>query len=366
MLFSQSQITGLFGFENRKEIFEGVHRSFKFVVLTFERGKTTTQFPAAFMRHEVQELDHFPDSIGLWIDVELIRKLAPDSLSVMEFKSDLDVRIVGKMLKFPPLSQYIPNRWNPKLHREFHMTDDAQMFHKEPKPGRLPLFTGKMFYQYEPTQEHSGYWIDEKEGRQALLRGEKDSGQQMDYQGYRWLHRRIASNTNERTFITYVTPPMVFTEMNSTTLDIIASQISNAEMLFFCAVCNSFTVDWLLRQKVTTTLNMFYIYQLPIPRYSNGDPCFGELVSRSARLICTKSEFDDLAKEVGLGSHKNGVTDEVARAKLRAEIDGMVAHLYGLTEAEFTHILSTFPLVPEPVKVAAQNAYRDVERGLIK
>jgi len=44
----------------------------------------------------------------------------------------------------------------------------------------------------------------------------------------------------------------------------------------------------------------------------------------------------------------------------------VVAHLYGLSEEEFTHILGTFPLVAEPVKVAAHNAYRDVERGLIK
>ena len=35
-------------------------------------------------------------------------------------------------------------------------------------------------------------------------------------------------------------------------------------------------------------------------------------------------------------------------------------------EVEFTYILTTFPLVKDPVKIAAQNAYRDVERGLIK
>jgi hypothetical protein len=52
--------------------------------------------------------------------------------------------------------------------------------------------------------------------------------------------------------------------------------------------------------------------------------------------------------------------------QLRAELDGMIAHLYGLTEVEFTHILNSFPLAPEPAKVAAQNAYRDVERGLIR
>ncbi|MDP2783495.1 MAG: hypothetical protein Q8O38_02690 [Sulfurimicrobium sp.] len=31
-----------------------------------------------------------------------------------------------------------------------------------------------------------------------------------------------------------------------------------------------------------------------------------------------------------------------------------------------THVPTTFPLAPEPVKIAALNAYRDVERGLIK
>lgn len=37
----------------------------------------------------------------------------------------------------------------------------------------------------------------------------------------------------------------------------------------------------------------------------------------------------------------------------------MVAHLYGLTEAEFAHILSTFPIVPHEVKQAALQEYRN-------
>nr|MBP7420078.1 hypothetical protein [Burkholderiaceae bacterium] len=86
---------------------------------------------------------------------------------------------------------------------------------------------------------------------------------------------------------------------------------------------------------------------------------------RAARLICTTPEFDDLAKSVGLKGHRDGATDTAERAKLRAELDGLVAHLYGLSEEEFTHILGTFPLVAEPAKVAALNAWRDVQRGLI-
>ena len=60
------------------------------------------------------------------------------------------------------------------------------------------------------------------------------------------------------------------------------------------------------------------------------------------------------------------MTNAVPRAKLRAELDGLIAHLYGLTESEFAHILTTFPLVSDSVKLAAQNAYRDAERGLLR
>jgi hypothetical protein len=92
---------------------------------------------------------------------------------------------------------------------------------------------------------------------------------------------------------------------------------------------------------------------------------------RASQLICTTPEFDALAKEISASlklplTAVKGVTDVTTRARLRAELDGMVAHLYGLTESEFAHILTTFPIVPDPVKTAAHNAYRDVERGLIK
>jgi hypothetical protein len=397
MLFEQTQIEGLFCFENRKEIFEGVHRSFKFVVLTFEKsvalrvpqtgdanasappddllapqaveeanGGGTRSFPAAFMRLNVEELSRFPEEGAIQMDVTLIKRLSPDSHSIMEFKSPTDIEIVEKMSRFPTLGQPIKGTWNLQLTREFHMTDDAFRFKTAPASGLLPLFTGKMFHQFEPTQEHSGYWIDEAEGRKALLKGAPDTGQKMDYEGYRWLHRRIARNTDTRTLIATITQPKVFTEMNSTTMNVAATGMNPVEMCSWCAISNSFVLDWMLRQSVTTTLNMFYLYQLPVPRLRSTDVQCQKLAQRAARLTCTTPEFDDLAKTVGLKSHSEGATDPTERARLRAELDGLVAHLYGLTEAEFTHILETFPLVAQPVKVAAHNAYRDVERGLIK
>ena len=89
------------------------------------------------------------------------------------------------------------------------------------------------------------------------------------------------------------------------------------------------------------------------------------MVDRAARLICTTPEFDDLAQAVGLSGSSDGATDPSERQRLRAELDGLIAHLYGLTEAEFAHILGTFTLVAEPVKTAALTAWRDVAAGKI-
>jgi hypothetical protein len=138
--------------------------------------------------------------------------------------------------------------------------------------------------------------------------------------------------------------------------------------LFAVAIFNSFIVDYQIRQKITSHLSFFFVYNLPVPRLTERDPAFHPIMLRAARLICTTPEFKDLWQEAtnSRWSKADAATTETERARLRAELDGLVAHLYGLTEEEFAYILTTFPLVPDPVKVAAQNAYRDVARGIVK
>ncbi len=363
MLFDKTRITGLFCFENKKEIFEGVHRSFKFITLTFSKGGKTETFPAAFMRHEVQELDGFPETGALDLSVDLIKKLSPDSISVMEFKTPLDVQIAEKMLRFPLLGEEIQDKWNVKFSSEFHMTSASHLFKTESGEGRLPLYEGKMIWQFQHGYTDPRYWIDEKEGRTALLGRTKDTDQKLDYQAYRLGFRDIARNTDTRTLISTIIPASLFC---GNTIPLVIQPKDPKELIFLMSVFNSICADWLIRQKISTHCNFFYMYQIAIPRLTEGDDSFAEIVERAAKLICTASEYDDLAEEVGLGSHKNGITDPAERQQLRAELDAIVAHLYGITEKEFVHILSTFPLVQEPVKVATQNAYRDYEKGVFK
>jgi hypothetical protein len=362
MLFSQCQISSLFGLSNEKFVFENVHHAQKFCILVYEKGGQTDSFGAAFRinpREAVSpgNLRDFLNSPGehVRLSVPLIRRLSPDSLSVMEFKNEKDVSIAEKMLRFPLLGEKIGGKWNLVLRNEFHMTGDSALFKTSPGEGRFPLYEGKMIHHFTHRFSKPRYWVEEKEARSSILGRANDNGQKLDYQGYRLGHRSVASNTNERTMIATLLPPNVFYghSINATPAADVPSQL-----LFTTAMLNSFVVDFSLRQRVSQNLTMFYIYQLPVPRLTEQDQEFAPIVKRAAKLICTTPEFDDLAKEVGLGSHLNGVTDEAERAQLRAELDGMAAHLYGLTEEEFAYILTTFPLVSQEVKDAALRAYR--------
>lgn len=370
MLFNQSQINSLFGLSNEKFIFENVHHSIKFCILTFEKGGKTNEFEAAFRMNPreaigKETIERFLNSSDehISIPVELVRRLSPDSVSIMEFKNHTDIQIAEKALKFPLLSDNIENTWKLVLTSEFHMTSDSNLFSVSQSNGSLPLFEGKMIHQFNHQFASAKYWVDEGRARSSLLRKEKDTGQKIDYQDYRLGFRSVGENTNSRNFISTVLPRNVFCG-NSL---ILSKPLANDQLLLFlAAVFNSFLIDFLIKMKISRNMNMFYVYQLPVPRLDDSSAVFTALVDRSARLICTTEEFDDLAAEVGIGSHKNGVTNEIERQKLRAELDAIIAHLYGLNEEEFAYILTTFPLVSDAVKVATLNAFRDYSRGLIK
>lgn len=376
MLFTTCRVDSLFGLQNERFIFEGVDHRQKFCILTFQKGGQTDSFTAAFRisisealrPDQLEAFFHSPDE-HLQLPVPTIRSLSPNSLSVMEFKCEEDVRIASHLSRFPLLGSEDPASWAVHFHCEFHMTNDSDLFQTADGPGRLPLYEGKMTHQYNHLFASPKYWIDEREARQRLLGREKERGQQLDYESYRLGFRDVARNTDERTCIMTMLPPRVFCNHKLPTALVTRRSehtVDAACSLFFCGCMNSFVIDSLVRQRVTTNLTFVTLYQLPMPRLCESDDMFRRIVERAALLVCTTPEFDALAKTVGIKSHRQGVTDPVKRAGLRAELDGLVAHLYGLTEAEFAHVLSTFPLVPEPVKVAAQNAYRDVDRGLVR
>jgi Alw26I/Eco31I/Esp3I family type II restriction m6 adenine DNA methyltransferase len=361
MLFEQTNVTGLFCFENKKEIFEGVHRSFKFVVLSFEKNSKTDSFPAAFMRHDVEELENFPQYGASQISVDFITKQSPDSLSVMEVKNESEFGIVEKMAHFPLLGDDVEGTWKFKINREFDMTNDSRYFKTTPDANTLPLYEGKMIWQFDAHYALPRFWVNEHDARKAFLGKEKDTQQLLDYQNYRLGFRDIASSTNERSVIAAITPKVF--HGNKIPQTIIFEEhriISNIDLVYLCAFFNSYTFDFHIRNRITTTLNFHYVYNTPVPRLNSTHKWYNLIVEKAAKLICTTPEFAELWQDVMKTNWRIEVaaTNEEERNTLRAELDSMVAIIYGLNEDEFAYILSTFPIVDLEQKNNALETFR--------
>jgi hypothetical protein len=357
MLLNEGQIEYLYSFSNERFFFPAVDHRFKFTLLGAQKGEQNEGFWATFRFNprvavKPEEMPEFlANPINLiYIRRESVERFSPDSLSVMEFQTqrdyDVSERIYDEQIL---LGEKVKEGWNVKLNNEFHFTNDRHLLNQQGQG--LPLYEGKMIHQFDAYFAKPQFWI--ASDKIAGLPIEK----QQQLQTYRVVHRRIASTTNERTLIAAIVSPNSACEVNATVILINGSDEERTKV-YVCALLNSFILDYIIRYKVTTTLNMFYVYQLPVPRLTAGNPYFEAMVARAAVLTCTRPEFAGLWAEV-MGKDEGGRRKDenislhpsaVERQTLRDELDALAAHLYGLSRADFEHILGTFPLVFPPTE----------------
>lgn len=329
LMFDNTTVKEMYCFENRKGIFDSIHKSFKFIILLSKKTSDTQKFKAAFMLHEVSVLKNI-DTISLEIPWNLIKRLSAESYSVIEFKNRADLAIVEKMYKIPTLGEYKPK----SLTSELHMTNDSHLFNTA-KNG-LILYEGKMIEQYICDFEKPQYWVKESKALERLGSSYKD------YNEHRLAFRAVASSTNRRSMISTILPKRVFVGNSLTVTKILNGDerlISSEELLYFCGILNTFILDYLIRMKITTNLNMFFIYELPIPPFNQKENSFNKIVENVAKLICVSEEFDELKDEIGIKPIKN---DKKNRMKLIAEIERITKELFNLNNDELEHILDSF------------------------
>lgn len=341
MLLDEGSIQHIFSFSNERFFFHGVHHSFKFTLLGAQKGSQSGGFWAAFRFNPrvavaPDDLPAFlanPDNL-IYVRRESLERFSPDSLSLMEFQSVDDYAIAEKIYNgWPLLGEKLPDLWSLQFTREFDMANDAHLFNQHGIG--LPLYEGKMIHQFDAFFAEPRYWIEESKGAASAKW----------YKGYRFAFREVAAMTNERTCIAAILPPSTFAGHTLW----VGTAPNTRTLLYYVGVVNSLCLDWLVRFKGGTHVTLFIMQSLPLPRLSPGDPFFDAIVPRAARLTCTRAEFAPLWREV-MGSEwtsplPEGEGSGVRASRLRDEIDALVAHLYGLTRAEFDHILGTFPLV---------------------
>jgi len=342
MLYDYCEMKELYSFENRGHaIFSDVHASYKFVLLTFQKGGKTSSFPCAFFLHDEEALKKAIEN-PTSLSVDFVKSSSPISWSVTEIKSGKDFAIVEKMLAFDRLGG---PTWNLKPFQGFNMTTDSHLF----QSGKLgvPLLEGKNIHQF------THHWREAPETRFTVSERnvQKNLKPEKQYQNGYWIgYRLIASSTNERTLICTMLPAGYVCGHSMAV--IMLPDLKKAAYL--TGMLNSFVVDYIIRQKMSTNINFNFFLELPIPSSGQAGAYYEQIAKKAAQLVATTGEFEQLKKEIGI---PHGITEENDRLLARAQLDAMVAKLYGITKEELAHILEKFPIADAKQKEAVLREY---------
>jgi hypothetical protein len=352
---SNGRLVSLLDFENREAIFQGVHRSYKFALLTLgdDIEETDFVFFATDVNNLLDQRRHFTLSAD---DVALIN---PNTRTCPVFRSQMDTELTKKIYSQVPvlIDEALGeqgNAWGIKFMTMFHMSNDSHQFSDEPAPGCLPLYEAKLIHHYDhrwATYDADGSSRDvtlvEKQNpdfevtpRYWVERGEVET--RLKAQGWdrQWLMgwRGIARTTDVRSVIASVFP--ISGVGNSCHLALPNHSIDAAKVSCLAANLSALPFDYVARQKIGgTNFNFFIPMQLPVlPPGRYGTEALNFIQSHVLELTYTSHDLKPWAQDLGYEGMPFAFDPE-RRALLRAELDAYYAHLYGLSRDELRYIL---------------------------
>ena len=394
---TNGRVGGLFDFENRRlgtdlpSFFPDVDSRFKFCALIFggeERLFDHTE--CAFFLHDTKTVHDEDRCFPLTPDD--FARVNPNTGTAPVFRTRRDADITRGIYERHPVmvdSSGSKKRraWRVQFMQGlFNMTSDSHLFRtaaqldeegfypiegnrwKKGEELYLPLYEGKMVQAFD----HRAASITNREGN--LFRpGQPDrtldeeyldpafsprprywvSQQESDIvQNLQWLlaFKDITASTNVRTMIAAVVPQVGCGH----TLPVLVPyecDFDGESAACLLANLNSFCFDYVARQKVQATHLMWYIVeQLPVIAPADYNRSFGTTPARDLirdhvlRLTYTAHDMAAFARDLGYDGDPF-LWDEEERRHLRARLDALYFHLYGLSRADAAYILNTFPIV---------------------
>jgi hypothetical protein len=350
-LVERQSLAALIDFENSAPLFAGVHRSYKFSLLSLSNQPTPeTQF-SFFLTHPRQSEDKqrvftlTPQDIAL---------LNPNTLNSPVFRTRADAELTRKIYQTVPVLENEKtgvNPWGISFKLMFMMNTDSGLFRDRESSNSLPLYEAKMLHQFDHrwatyqglnirdaslTEKQDPdfrvtprYWVDKQEVDNKLA-GKWDK---------QWLlaFRKVCRATDERTAIFSLLPIAALGDSGQLMLldinkaDLVACLQANLSSLIF---------DFVTRQKVGgVNFNFFIVKQLPVLPPESYTPQDIEFISsRVLELVYTAWDMQPFAQDMGYQGAPF-VWNPERRAILRAELDAKYAKLYGLTREELRYIL---------------------------
>jgi hypothetical protein len=354
-ILENGRVVSLYDFENREPIFPGVHRSYKFALLTLGDGVEATDF--VFFGTATNQLAEHRRHFALSADD--IALINPNTRTCPVFRSETDAELTKRIYGRVPvlIDEALGDRGNPwgiKFNLMFMMNTDSHLFFDEPSLDRLPLYEGKLIHHYDhrwATYDADGssrdvtlaekqvpefqvqprYWVSRQEVHDRL------KAQGWDRQ---WLMgwRDITNATNERTVIASVTP--MAGVGNQMPLMLPSLTPEPAKLALLLGNLSTLAYDFFARHKIGGTHMNFFIYkQLPVLPPSSYDAVATTFIyPRILELTYTSHDLKPWAEDLGYDQPPFSFDPE-RRALLRAELDAFYAHLYNLSRDELRYIL---------------------------
>ena len=385
---TSGRIGGLFDFENKKIFFKDVHASFKFCALILGgEERRFDQAECAFFLHDTKTVHDEDRCFPLTPDD--FARVNPNTGTAPVFRRRRDADITRRIYEQHPVlvdrSQGEENRvWPVKYTTMFHMTNDSNLFRmaeqldaegfypvegnrwKKGEELYLPLYQGRMIHQFDhransvrfnPESTHNPYLSEEVTEAQHA---DPDFLPQTQYwvpahnveetlpqsRGYTLGFRDIARPTDARTVISSMIPWAGVG--NTIPLLVSADTLATAYLM---ANLNAMCVDFVARQKTQGThVNWYIVEQLPVIAPADYDRSFGATTARDLvrdhvlRLTYTAHDMAPFARDLGYDGEPF-IWDEEERRHLRARLDALYFHLYGLSRDDAEYVLDTFPIV---------------------
>ncbi|MFJ6408525.1 Eco57I restriction-modification methylase domain-containing protein [Streptomyces hydrogenans] len=417
-IVTKGQLAALYDFENEDKVFPQVHNQLRFCLFML-RGSGSLREPIR-MVFKVRQPEQIVDRSYL-LSGEDILTMNPNTGTCPVFSSRRDADItLGVYRRVPVLidetRQMGGNPWGISFTRMFDMSNDSHLFRPAAQNGEtfddllrtgwaldgnvlvrgeerlLPLYEAKMLHHYDhrfstyenatekqlnkgtlprfTVEQHQDasavpmprYWVPEqdvptgeldKEGKPVMAPGVRS---RLAAKGWdqEWLFgwRDICRASDERTLIASAAPAYGFGHPFPLALP---ASPDHAPLL--AAVWSSMACDYAVRQKIGGThLTYGYVQQMPVPTPAQLAGHAPFIVPRLLELTYTSTDMSTFARDLGdIGAPFRWDPDR--RAAIRAELDALFFHLYGITRDDTAYILDTFNVTRDN-DIKAHGEYR--------
>ena len=281
-----------------------------------------------------------------------------DSASLPSLPREDSLNAFLQLRKAPRLDLNDKNSWRVQPDREMDTTAQKPLMDLKSKKcpkGFWPVFTGRSFNIWEQdTKKYYAYaekkvsdWLYEKRLNSYGSQNSVYSEFSLDYIKNkntlpcfkpRIAFRDVGSADRPRTIHVSLIPPKVFLVHKAPYF--LFPRGNEKDEAFLLGVLSSIPLDWYARLFISTNnVGFFLLKTFPVPRPSKENSLWKRVVALSGCLASPDKRFSKWAKAVGVECSK---LDEERKNNMIYELDAVVAHLYGLSEKQLTHIFETF------------------------